>query len=155
MRFAKRFNGWPRGIPLVMAPGWDGKTQRIVQLNNRDAPRMWITSPATLVCWKRTPNVALAERSFQAYTYQGQTQSSNDIINHAQRIWAKCPVPFAPAIFVSETEKRRGLKQDFRNDSHDDWNTDFEQMHALLCKLFVSQYPARVPDLVTQCIGYA
>lgn len=70
-------------------------------------------------------------------------------------MWAKCPVPYAPVIIILGTEKRWKPKQDFCNDSHDDWNTDFERMHALLCKLFVSQYPTRVPDPVTQCIGYA
>lgn len=56
---------------------------------------------------------------------------------------------------LENRENTEKPKQDFSNDSHDDWNTDFERMYALLCKLFVSQSPTRVPDPVTQCVGYA
>ena len=54
-----------------------------------------------------------------------------------------------------KTEAETGFSPMIRMTTNGDWNTDFARKHASLCKLFVSQSPTRVPDPVTQCIGYA
>jgi len=52
-------------------------------------------------------------------------------------------------------EAEAGFSPMIRMTTNDDWDIDFGRMHTSLCEPFVSQFPTRVPDPVTQCIGYA